>query len=86
VVARVSLTCSDDISTPANTVDQNNNPGAIVHFAPPVGNEECGTITVDHCNDCSSTRRYGRNGEFPRQVTVCSFTVTVTPAGSAPTI
>jgi len=81
-----SLACSDDITTPANTVDQNNNPGAIVHFAPPVGNEECGTITVDHCNDCF----------FPQGDTVvtasstsgdsCSFTVTVTPAGSSPTI
>jgi uncharacterized repeat protein (TIGR01451 family) len=81
-----SLACSDDITTPANTVDQNNNSGAIVHFAPPSGNEECGTITVDHCNDCF----------FPEGSTVvtassssgdsCSFTVTVTPAGSHPTI
>ena len=80
-----SLACSDDITTPANTT-QGGNSGAIVHFSTPSGNEECGTITVDHCNDCF----------FPEGSTVvtatstsgdsCSFTVTVTPAGSSPTI
>ncbi|HEY3104423.1 MAG TPA: HYR domain-containing protein [Pyrinomonadaceae bacterium] len=80
-----SVACPDDITTPANTVDQNNDPGAIVHFSPPSGNTECGTIVVDHCNDCF----------FPQGTTIvtatgvgdsCSFAVTVTPAGSAPTI
>ena len=81
-----TVACPDDIQTPANTFDQNNNPGAIVHFSPPSGNDECGTISVDHCNDCF----------FPEGDTVvtgtatsgetCSFTVTVTPAGSHPTI
>jgi uncharacterized repeat protein (TIGR01451 family) len=81
-----SVGCPDDIQTPANTVDENNNSGAIVHFSPPSGNLACGTITVDHCNDCF----------FPEGSTVvtgtaetgdsCSFTVTITPAGSAPTI
>ena len=81
-----TVACPDDIQTPANTFDQSNNPGAIVHFSPPSGNVQCGTIAVDHCNDCF----------FPEGSTVvtgtaesgesCSFTVTVTAAGSAPTI
>jgi uncharacterized repeat protein (TIGR01451 family) len=81
-----SVACPDDITTPANTVDQNNDPGAIVHFSPPSGNTECGTIVVDHCNDCF----------FPVGTTIvtatgvgdsCSFAVTITPAGgNAPTI
>jgi uncharacterized repeat protein (TIGR01451 family) len=81
-----TVACPDDIQTPANTFDQDNNPGAIVHFSPPSGNLACGDITVDHCNDCF----------FPEGTTVvtgtsetgdsCSFTVTITPAGSAPTI
>lgn len=80
-----TVACPDDISVPANTVDGSNQPGAIVHFSPPSGNTECGVIVVDHCNDCF----------FPLGDTVvtatgaggsCSFTVTVTPSGSAPTI
>jgi uncharacterized repeat protein (TIGR01451 family) len=82
-----TVACQDDIQTPANTTDGGGNPGAIVHFSPPSGTEGCGTITVDHCNDCF----------FPQGDTVvtgtdsttdesCSFTVTVTAAGSAPTI
>ena len=81
-----TVACPDDIQTPANTTDGGGNSGAIVHFSPPSGNLACGTITVDHCNDCF----------FPEGSTVvtgtaesgesCSFTVTVTPAGSAPTI
>jgi len=81
-----TVACPDDITTPANTVDNQNNSGAIVHFSPPSGNDECGTVTADHCNDCF----------FPEGTTVvtatsttgdtCSFTVTVTPAGSSPTI
>ena len=79
-----TVSCPDDITTPANTT-QNNEDGAIVHFSPPTGNAECGSIIVDHCNDCF----------FPVGTTVvnatadtgdsCSFTVTVTAAG-APTI
>lgn len=81
-----TVACPDDIQTPANTVDQNNNSGAVVHFSPPSGNLACGTVTADHCNDCF----------FPEGTTVvtgtsetgdtCSFTVTITPAGSAPRI
>jgi Domain of unknown function DUF11/HYR domain len=80
-----SVACPDDITTQANTVDQNNNPGAVVHFSPPSGNDECGVITVDHCNDCF----------FPvGQTTVtatattgdkCSFVVTVTPPSTGGT-
>lgn len=81
-----TVACPDDITTPANTVDGNNAPGAVVHFSPPSGNTACGTVVADHCNDCF----------FPVGTTVvtgtgvggsCSFTVTVTPAGGdAPTI
>ncbi|HXT64249.1 MAG TPA: HYR domain-containing protein [Pyrinomonadaceae bacterium] len=82
-----TVACPDDIQTPANTTDGGGNPGAIVHFSPPSGNLACGTVTADHCNDCF----------FPEGTTVvtgtaadtgdsCSFTVTITPAGSAPTI
>jgi uncharacterized repeat protein (TIGR01451 family) len=82
-----TVACPDDIQTPANTTDGNGNPGAIVHFSPPSGNLACGTVTADHCNDCF----------FPEGTTVvtgtsadtgesCSFTVTITAAGSAPTI
>ena len=80
-----TVACPDDVTTPANT-NQGGQDGAIVHFSPPSGNEECGTITTDHCNDCF----------FPEGTTVvtatsttgdsCSFTVTVTAAGSSPTI
>ena len=81
-----TVACRNDIETPSNTTDGSGNPGAIVHFSPPSGNEECGTITVDHCNDCF----------FPEGDTVvtatastgesCSFTVRITPAGSHVTI
>lgn len=81
-----TVVCRNDIETPANTTDGGGNPGAVVHFSPPSGNEECGTITVDHCNDCF----------FPEGDTVvtatastgdtCSFTVRVTPAGTGTTI
>ena len=80
-----TVACPDDITTPANTTE-NGNAGAIVHFSAPSGNEECGTVTTDHCNDCF----------FPEGTTVvtatsttgdsCSFAVTVTAAGSSPTI
>jgi len=82
-----TVACPDDIQTPANTTDGGGNPGAIVHFSAPSGTEGCGTINVDHCNDCF----------FPQGDTIvtatdsttsetCSFTVTVTAAGSSPTI
>jgi len=80
-----SVACPDDITTVANTTDQNNNPGANVHFSPPSGNDECGVIVVDHCNDCffpvgtttvTATATTGQS---------CSFTVTVTPANSGGT-
>ena len=80
-----TVACPDDITTPANTTE-NGNSGAIIHFSAPSGNEDCGTVTADHCNDCF----------FPEGTTVvtatsatgdtCSFTVTVTAAGSSPTI
>jgi uncharacterized repeat protein (TIGR01451 family) len=81
-----SVACPDDITTPANTTDPSNNPGAVVHFSPPSGNDECGVIAVDHCNDCF----------FPQGTTTvtatattgqsCSFTVTVTPSADRPGI
>jgi uncharacterized repeat protein (TIGR01451 family) len=82
-----TVACPDDIQTPANTVDGNNNPGAIVHFSPPSGNLACGTVTADHCNDCffpqGDTVVTGTSADTGES---CSFTVTITPAGSAPTI
>ncbi len=80
-----TLSCPGDISTPANTTDANNNPGAVVHFDPPAGEAACGTITVSHCNDCffpvgtTAVTATSDSGD------TCSFDVTVTPAG-APTI
>jgi uncharacterized repeat protein (TIGR01451 family) len=82
-----TVNCPDDIAQQANTDDGNGNAGAVVHFASPTGNPECGAITVDHCNDCF----------FPVGTTVvnatsatgdtCSFTVTVTTnASETPTI
>jgi uncharacterized repeat protein (TIGR01451 family) len=79
-----AVACPDDIETPAQSGQGG---GAIVHFSPPSGTEGCGTINVDHCNDCF----------FPAGPTVvtatdsttdqtCSFTVTVTAEGSSPTI
>lgn len=74
-----ALTCSDDVTKAADTTDGGGNPGAVVHFTPPGGEGDCGTITTDHCNDCF----------FPVGTTVvtstgtgdsCSFNVTVTPA------
>jgi uncharacterized repeat protein (TIGR01451 family) len=81
-----TLTCADDIVTPANTTDENNNRGAIVHFTPTSSEGTCGVVTTDHCNDCF----------FPLGTTTvttstttgdsCSFTVTVTETGSNATI
>jgi uncharacterized repeat protein (TIGR01451 family) len=70
--------CPDDITVVANTT-QDGQDGAVVHFSPPSGDTECGTINVSHCNDCF----------FPVGITTvtataatgdsCSFTVTVNP-------
>lgn len=82
-----TVACPDDIQTPANTTDGGGNPGAIVHFSPPSGNLACGTVTADHCNDCffpqGDTVVTGTSADTGES---CSFTVTVTAAGSAPTI
>ncbi|HWN10344.1 MAG TPA: HYR domain-containing protein [Pyrinomonadaceae bacterium] len=81
-----SVACPENVVAPATTTDEEGNSGAIVHFAPASGNEECGAITADHCNDCF----------FPLGTTIvtatsatgdsCSFTVTVTQAAGGPTI
>jgi uncharacterized repeat protein (TIGR01451 family) len=81
-----TVACPDDIQTPANTTDGGGNPGAIVHFSPPSGNEECGTITVDHCNDCFFPQGDTLVTASTTTGDTCSFTVTVTAAGSSPTI
>jgi uncharacterized repeat protein (TIGR01451 family) len=81
-----SLGCGEDVTKAANTTGPNNESGAIVHFSPPSGNDECGLVTTNHCNDCF----------FPVGQTVvtatastgetCSFTVTVTGAAGGPSI
>jgi hypothetical protein len=68
--------CPDDVSAVANTT-QDDQAGAVVHFSPPTGNDECGAIIVDHCNDC-----FFPVGVTPVTATAttgdsCSFTVTV---------
>ncbi len=82
-----TVACPDDIQTPANTTDGGGNPGAIVHFSPPSGNLACGTVTADHCNDCffpqGDTVVTGTSADTGES---CSFTVTITAAGSSPTI
>jgi uncharacterized repeat protein (TIGR01451 family) len=82
-----TLTCPDDVVTPSNTTDANGNPGAVVHFTPPSGSDECGTVSTNHCNDCffpdgtTTVTATALTGE------TCSFTVTVTPANTGgPTI
>jgi len=65
----------------ANTT-QSGQDGAVVHFSPPSGNDECGTITVDHTNDSffpvgiTTVTATSSTGEG------CSFTVTVRAADS----
>ena len=82
-----TLSCPANITTPADTTD-NGQPGAIVHFdSPSAQGSSCGTIAVNHCNDCFfpvgttvvSATEDGTTGAS------CSFTVTVTE-GAAPTI
>ena len=76
-----SLGCPDDITTQANTT-QNSQDGAVVHFSPPSGNDECGVIVVDHCNDCffpvgtTTVTATATTGDS------CSFKVIVTPPSS----
>lgn len=79
--ATCSVACPDDIHAQADTTVSGQD-GTIVHFSPPSGNEDCGTVVVDHCNDCF----------FPVGVTTvtataptgesCSFTVTVNAINS----
>jgi len=84
--AGCSVACPEDVTTAANTT-QNNQSGAIVHFTPPTGTTECGVITVDHCNDCffpvgtTTVTGSATTGES------CSFNVIVNPPNpGAPTI
>jgi uncharacterized repeat protein (TIGR01451 family) len=76
-----SVGCPDDITTQANTTD-NGQDGAIVHFSPPSGNDECGPIVVSHCNDCffpvgiTTVTASAASGES------CSFRVTVNAPNS----
>lgn len=73
--------CPDDITTQANTTDGGQD-GAVVHFSPPSGSDDCGPIIVSHCNDCffpvgiTTVTGSAATGES------CSFTVTVTSSGS----
>jgi len=78
-----TMHCPDDIVTPANTTDPNdpNKRGAVVHFTPPSGEGTCGTITVDHCNDCFFPLGTTKVTATATTGDSCSFTVTVTPAG-----
>jgi hypothetical protein len=81
-----TVTCPEDVSKVADTTDGNGNPGAVVVFPAPTGDAECGTISVDHCNNCF----------FPVGTTVvtatatsgdsCSFNVVVTQNTGGPTI
>jgi len=84
-----SVACPDDITTTANTHqdpnDPNSTPGAVVHFSPPSGNDECGVITVNHCNDCffpvgtTTVTATATTGDS------CSFKVIVTPPSGGTT-
>lgn len=81
-----SVGCPDDITAQANTT-QGGEDGAIVHFSPPSGNDECGPIVTNHCNDCffpvgiTTVTGSAATGES------CSFTVTVNAVNSGnPTI
>ncbi len=48
-----TLACPSDITAQANTTDSGGNRGAIVHFdSPTTQGSTCGSIRVDHCNDC----------------------------------
>lgn len=82
-----TLTCPANISTAADTTE-NGQPGAIVHFdSPSAQGATCGTVTVDHCNDCffpvgTTTVNASEDGATGAS---CSFTVTVSEGG-APTI
>jgi uncharacterized repeat protein (TIGR01451 family) len=82
-----TVACPDDIVKQANTV-QGGQPGAVVHFSAPSGNEECGTVTTDMPNDS-----FYAVGTYTVTATAstgetCTFTIEVTPpaSGDAPTI
>lgn len=83
-----SLTCPASITTAADTTDGSGAPGAIVHFdEPSASGSSCGTVSIDHCNDCffpvgTTTVSASENGTTGDS---CSFTVTVTE-GAPPTI
>lgn len=83
-----TINCPEDIVTQSNTTDPNdpNQPGAIVHFDAPTTDGACGTVTIDHCNDCFFPQ--GNTVVTARATTgdSCSFSVTVTAASNAPTI
>ncbi len=70
--------CPDDIVTDANTT-QSGQDGRIVHFSPPSGNDECGLIVVDHCNDCFFAVGVTTVTATSATSDTCSFTVTVNP-------
>ena len=83
-----TIDCPEDIVTQSNTTDPNdpNQPGAIVHFDAPTTDGTCGTVTIDHCNNCFFPQ--GNTVVTARATTgdSCSFSVTVTAASNAPTI
>jgi uncharacterized repeat protein (TIGR01451 family) len=78
-----TLGCPDDIEVVANTTDGGGNSGAIVHFSAPSGNDECGTIITNHCNDCffplgaTTVTATSATGDS------CSFVVQVNGTGTA---
>jgi len=79
------IACPEDVTVTADTT-QGSQSGAIVHFTAPNATDDCGTVSIDHCNDCF----------FPEGTTVvtasagddsCSFRVIVGPPNAgAPTI
>src|SRR5207248_3569259 len=84
--ATCTIGCSDDINQLANTTNGSGDPGAVVHFSAPSGNDECGAINVDHCNDCffpvgtTTVTATSATGD------TCSFNVIVTVNADAPHI
>jgi uncharacterized repeat protein (TIGR01451 family) len=80
-----SVGCPENVTKQADTT-QGSQSGAIVHFSTPVGNEECGPIITDHCNDCffpvgtTLVTASAATGES------CSFNVIVSPASGNATI
>jgi len=85
VTGECQLACPEDLTVTADTT-QGSESGAVVHFTTPNSTDACGTVSLDHCNDCF----------FPEGTTVvtassgdesCSFRVIVGPPNpGAPTI